>query len=318
LSACSKSSTQVRGKPVMGATSSVPHATRPIANGRSEPLIHIRDLIYKTAGIFQANNKLQLLERHCNKRMKALGVSTLRDYYGCLTVDPIRQAEMASLLNEITVGETFFFRNRPQLDAIRKIVLPTIIDAKLKTSQSPVRIWCAGCSTGEEAFTLSMMLLDETQETLKGYGAEIIATDLNDGAIAHAKAGCYGDRSTRTLEPHFRNKYFNISGDKLQVKPEVQANVSFSRLNLLDDSRRLLAKGMDLILCCNVLIYFDATSKKRVIQHFYRNLLPHGYLFLGRSESLFGISEDFRLVHMPSATAYVKSGRDKADSPRQP
>jgi chemotaxis protein methyltransferase CheR len=301
----------------MMATPSVLRVTGSGGNERSEPLIQIRDLIYKTAGIFQADNKLQLLERHCNKRMKALGVPTLGGYYGCLTVNPMHQAEMVSLLNEITIGETSFFRNRPQLDAIRKIILPTIIEAKSKTGQAPLRIWSAGCSTGEEPFTLSMMLLDETQDTLKGRNAEIMATDLNERSIAHAKAGCYGDQSTRNLEPHFRNKYFNISGDKLQVKPVVQENVSFSRLNLLDDSRMLFAKGMDLILCCNVLIYFDAASKKRVIQHFYRNLLPHGYLLLGHAESLFGISEDFRLVHMPSATAYVKSEKAAADSPRQ-
>jgi chemotaxis protein methyltransferase CheR len=299
----------------MTGASAALRVTDPGANAISEALIQIRDLIYKTAGIFQSDNKLQLLERHCNKRMKALGVPTLRDYYGCLTVNPMHQAEMVSLLNEITIGETFFFRNRPLLDAIRKIVLPTIIDAKSKIGQAPLRIWSAGCSTGEEPFTLSMMLLDETQDTLKGCSAEILATDLNERSIAHAKAGCYDDHSTRSLEPHFRNKYFNISGDKLQVKPEVQANVSFSRLNLLDDSRMLFAKAMDLILCCNVLIYFDAASKRRVIEHFYRNLLPHGYLFLGHSESLFGISEDFRLVHMPSATAYIKSEKGVADSP---
>lgn len=304
----------------MMATPSALRTAGPGANEISEPLIQIRDLIYKTAGIFQADNKLQLLERHCKKRMKALGVPTLGGYYGCLTVNPMHQAEMVSLLNEITIGETFFFRNRPQLDAIRKIVLPTIIDAKsrLKTGSAPLRIWSAGCSTGEEPLTLSMMLLDETQEALQDRGAEIVATDINERSIAHAKAGCYGDHSTRNIEPHFRNKYFSISGDKLQVKPEVQANVSFSRLNLLDDSRMLFAKGMDLILCCNVLIYFDAASKKRVIQHFYRNLLPHGYLLLGHSESLFGISEDFRLIHMPSATAYVKSEKSAADSPGQP
>jgi len=303
--------------PAMMASPSFLRATGSTGNERCEPLIKIRDLIYKTAGIFQADNKLQLLERHCNKRMKALGVPTLRDYYGCLTVNSMHQAEMVSLLNEITVGETFFFRNRPQLDAIRKIVLPTIIDAKSrsKTGQSALRIWCAGCSTGEEPFTLSMMLLDDPQGTLKGCSIEIIATDINERSIAHAKVGCYDDHSTRNLEPHFRNKYFSISGDKLQVTPAVQANVSFSRLNLLDDSRMLFPKGIDLILCCNVLIYFDAASKKRVIQHFYRNLSPHGYLLLGHSESLFGISQDFRLVHMPSATGYVKSEKGAADSP---
>ena len=93
------------------------------------------------------------------------------------------------------------------------------------------------------------------------------------------------------------------------MKPDVQANVNFSRLNLLDDARIMFMKGVDLILCCNVLIYFDAASKKRVIQHFYTNLNPHGYLFLGHSESLFGVTEEFRLVHMPSATAYVKADK---------
>jgi chemotaxis protein methyltransferase CheR len=276
-------------------------------NAKFDPLIQIRDLIYNAAGIFQADNKLQILEDRCRRRMKALGVPTLRDYYGCLTVNSMRQAEMVSLLNEITVGETYFFRNRPQLDAIRKIVLPAIIEAKSKIGQTRLRIWSAGCSTGEEPFTLSMMLLEESQGQLKGWTTEILATDLNERSIAHAKAGCYANYSTRTLEPALRNKYFRVDGDRLQVKPEVKANVIFSRLNLLDDSRMIFAQNIDLILCCNVLIYFDTASKQRVIQHFYRTLLPHGYLFLGHSESLYGINEDFRLVHMPSATAYVKS-----------
>jgi chemotaxis protein methyltransferase CheR len=247
--------------------------------------------------------------------MKALGVATLGAYYGCLTVNSMRQAEMVSLLNEITIGETYFFRNRPQLDAIRKIVLPAIIEAKSKIGQTRLRIWSAGCSTGEEPFTLSMMLLEESHDRLKGWTTEILATDLNERSIAHAKAGCYGEYSTRNLDPHFRNKYFRVADDKLQLQPEVKNNVIFSRLNLLDNSRMLFAQNIDLILCCNVLIYFDTTSKRRVIQRFYRTLLPHGYLFLGHSESLYGINEDFRLVHMPSATAYVKS--DEPDgSPR--
>jgi len=93
----------------------------------------------------------------------------------------------------------------------------------------------------------------------------------------------------------------------LQVNSEMKSCISFQRLNLLDDSRMAFMKGIDLVMCCNVLIYFDGMSKKRVIQHFYNNLLPHGYLFLGHSESLYGVTDDFQLVHLPSATAYVKS-----------
>jgi len=205
-------------------------------------------LIYRVAGIFQADNKLRLLEDRCQKRMHALGVSTLRDYYECLTVKPIRQAELVSLLNEITIGETCFFRNRPQLDAIRKIVLPKIIEAKGKMGLPKLRIWSAGCSTGEEPYTL-VMLLEESQGQLKGWTTEILATDLNERSIAHAKAASYGDYSTRNIEPHFRNKYFTVHGERLRVKPDVQANVNFSRLNLLDDARIMFMKGVDLILC---------------------------------------------------------------------
>ena len=291
---------------IAGSASALPAGAG--ANANSQPLIQIRDLIYKTAGIFQANNKLQVLEDRCGKRMKALGVPTLRDYYSCLTVNPMHQAEMVSLLNEITIVETCFFRNRPQLDAISKIVLPKIIEAKSRLGLRRLRIWSAGCSTGEEPFTLAMVLLEESEGQLKGWSMELLATDLNERSIAQAKAGCYDNHSTRNLESHFRTKYFSSHGDQLQVTPQVQANVSFSRLNLLDDSATLFTDGVDLILCCNVLIYFDAASKGRVIRHFYRTLLPHGYLFLGHSESLFGVSEDFQLVHMPSATAYMKSG----------
>jgi chemotaxis protein methyltransferase CheR len=274
-------------------------------------LVRIRDLIYQVAGIFQPNNKLRLFEDRCGKRMQVLGVSTLRDYYDCLTVKPIRQAELVALLNEITIGETCFFRNQPQLDGIRNIVLPKIVEARAKLPLRHLRIWSAGCSTGEEPYTLSMMMLEETAERLKGWTFEILATDLNERSLAHAKHGSYGSYSTRNLPAFFRDKYFTARGEDLHVNPEVKAKVNFSRVNLSDNARMAFMKGLDMVLCCNVLIYFDGASKRRVIQHFYNGLLGHGYLFLGHSESLYGISEDFRLVHLPSATVYVKSEKRK-------
>jgi len=270
-------------------------------------LIQIRDLVYRVAGIFQPDNKLRLLEDRCSKRMEVLGVTALRDYYDCLTVKPIRQAEMVALLNEITIGETCFFRNQPQLDALRDVVLTRILEARSKLPVRNLRLWSAGCSTGEEPYTLSMMLLEETNARLKGWNFEILATDLNERSIAHAKHGIYGDYSTRNIPQYYRQKYFMARGEGLQVVPDVKAKVNFNRVNLLDAARIAFMKGVDLVLCCNVLIYFDVSSKRQVIQHFYNNLLPHGYLFLGHSESLYGVSDDFRLVHLPSATAYVKT-----------
>lgn len=270
-------------------------------------LVKIRDLIYQVAGIFQPDNKLRFLEDRCQRRLKELRVTSLRDYYDCLTVKPIRQAELVSLLNEITIGETCFFRNQPQLDALRKIVFPAILEAKAKLPIRHMRIWSAGCSTGEEPYTLSMLLSEESAGLLKNWTFEILATDLNERSLAHCKQGTYGDYSTRNLSSHYRQKYFVPAANQLQVNPRLKASVNFSRINLLDDARMAFMKSMDIIFCCNVLIYFDVVSKRHVIQHFYNNLLPHGYLFLGHSESLYGISDDFRLVHMPSATAYVRS-----------
>ena len=279
-------------------------------------LVRIRDLIYQVAGIFQPDNKLRLLEDRCGKRMQVLGVNTLKEYYDCLTTKPIRQAELVALLNEITIGETCFFRNQPQLDALRNIVLPKIVEARAKLPVRNLRIWSAGCSTGEEPYTLSMMMLEETAERMKGWTFEIMATDLNERSIAHAKHGAYGAYSTRNLPPFFRQKYFTARGEDLLVTPEARARVTFNRLNLSDDARMAFMKGLDIIFCCNVLIYFDVTSKRRVIQHFYNNLLSHGYLFLGHSESLYGISDDFRLVHLPSTTAYAKAEKRQVAPPR--
>ena len=278
------------------------------AAGPPDPeLVRLRDLVYQVAGIFHPDNKLRLLLDRCSRRMKELKVATLREYFECLTVKPIRQAELIALLNEITIGETCFFRNQPQLDGLRQIVVPRIIEAKAKLPLRRLRIWSAGCSTGEEPYTLSMLLREEP--LLNDWTIEIIATDLNERSLTHAKNARYGNYSTRNLATLYRQKYFVSGGEFLQVQPAARTNVSFSRLNLSDDARMLFMKGLDVVFCCNVLIYFDLASKRRVIQHFYNNLLPHGYLFLGHSESLYGVSDDFRLVHLPGTTAYVKADR---------
>ncbi|HUA16175.1 MAG TPA: protein-glutamate O-methyltransferase CheR [Verrucomicrobiae bacterium] len=286
--------------------SPTPHAV----DGPPDPeLIRIRDLIYQVAGIFHPDNKLRLLLDRCGRRMKELKVQTLHEYLDCLTIRPIRQTELVALLNEITIGETCFFRNQPQLDALRQIVVPKIIEAKAKLPLRRLRIWSAGCSTGEEPYTLSMLLREESSGRLKDWTVEIQATDLNERSLAHAKNAVYGSYSTRNLSAYYRQKYFVPVGDHLQVQPAIRSDIGFSRLNLSDDARMTFMKGLDVIFCCNVLIYFDLTSKRRVIQHFYNNLLPHGYLFLGHSESLYGVTNDFSLVHLPGATAYIKADR---------
>jgi chemotaxis protein methyltransferase CheR len=285
------------------------HSPLAIEGPPDPELVRIRDLIYQVAGIFHPDNKLRLLLDRCGRRMKEVKANNLREYLDHLTVRPTRQTELVALLNEITIGETCFFRNQPQLDALRQIVIPKILEAKAKLPIRRLRIWSAGCSTGEEPYTLSMLLLDEALGRLKDWTVEILATDLNERSLAHAKNALYGTYSTRNLTPHYRQKYFTPAAEQLQVQPAARTSINFSRLNLSDDARMTFMKSLDLIFCCNVLIYFDLASKRKVIQHFYNNLLPHGYLFLGHSESLYGVTNDFRLIHMPGATAYVKADR---------
>jgi chemotaxis protein methyltransferase CheR len=173
-----------------------------------------------------------------------------------------------------------------------------------------LRIWSAGCSTGEEPYTLAMILLETLQARPENWQIEIIATDINEKSLAKARQGLYAAYSLRNVSRPLLDKYFTpAENNQYLVREAPRALVSFQHLNLFDERRLMFLRGLDVILCCNVLIYFDAESKRRMIQHFYNMLQPHGYFFLGHAESLFGINDDFRLVHFPGATAYARSKR---------
>ena len=277
------------------------------AAGFDSHLYQIRDLIYQIAGILQPDHRLEFLEKRCQKRMAIVGAGTLQDYYDFLTRSANRNAELTELLNEITIGETFFFRNLTQIEALRKVILPAIVENKRRLPFSKLRVWSAGCSTGEEAYTMAILFLEESAGILKNLKFEVVATDLNERSLEKARAGVYGDYATRNLSAYLQEKYFTRAGNLLAVKDTVKSMVQFSRVNLLDDAKMIFMKNMDVIFCCNVMIYFDGAARKKVVQHYYNNLLPKSYLFLGHSESLFGINDQFRLVHFPGATAYYKA-----------
>jgi len=295
-------------------TAAVVHSALGLDGPPDPELIRIRDLVYQVAGIFHPDTKLRLLQDRCARRMKELKSRSLHEYFEHLTLKPTRQIELVALLNEITIGETCFFRSQAQLEAVRQIILPRIVEAKAKFPIRRLRIWSAGCSTGEEPYTVSMVLQDESHR-LKDWAVEIVATDLNERSLNHARNALYGAYSTRHLTPYYREKYFLPVGEELQVHASVRKAVTFSRLNFSDDARMTFMKGIDVIFCCNVLIYFDIASKRRVIEHFYSNLMPHGYLFLGETESLYGVNDQFRLIHLPGATAYVRG--DHGEKGRQ-
>jgi len=282
-------------------------AVTPDSNPGDPAFLKIRDLIYRISGIYHAEEKLYLLISRCARRMDALRVASPSEYLEHLTTRGNRDAELRLLLNEITIGETYMFRHPAQLEALRNLILPQILQVKGLISLKRLRFWCAGCSTGGEPHTLAMFLLEEKDKLLAGWTFEILATDLNDNSLEAARAGIYGEYALRSTSDAMRRKYFKDVGDKkLQANDLLKTQIRFDRINLRDDSKMLFQKGMDVIFCCNVLIYFDLASKRRVVQHFYSNLLPGGYFFMGSAESLFQVDDSFRLVHFPGTTAYWK------------
>jgi chemotaxis protein methyltransferase CheR len=281
-------------------------ATSPKKEELDPVYLKIRDVVYQACGIYHSEEKLYLLAAACKRRMANAKSQEARQYLDLLSAPGTRVLEMRELLNEITIGETCLFRSPPQLAALQNVVLPELIATRGKIGLRKLKIWSAGCSTGEEPYTLSMFLLEQTEKLLKGWTFEITATDLNDRSIETAKAGVYGDYAVRNTSDLYKRKYFVPAGDKLQVTNEVKSRVTFTRLNLSDDSKMLFMKGLDLIFCCNVLIYFDVASKRRVVQHFFSGLQPPGYFFLGSAESLYQVTDQFRLVHLPGTTAYLK------------
>ncbi len=277
------------------------------ALGADPSYLKIRDLIYRTSGIYHPEEKLYLLAARCTARMKQLGIDTPFAYLQVLTTSRTRDDELRLLLNEITIGETYMFRHPPQLEALRTVILPEFIGARNKAGAKRLRFWSAGCSTGEEPYTLAMFLLEESERLFSGWTFEILATDLNDSSLETARVGIYGAYALRNISEALRRKYFTIhNATNLQVRDQLKSLVRFERINLHDDHTMTLEQGMDVIFCCNVLIYFDLESKRRVVRHFYSDLRPGGYLFLGHAESLFRVDDAFHLVHFPKTTAYRK------------
>jgi len=284
-------------------------AEEPKAENLADPAyLKIRDVIYQISGIYQPDEKLYLLASRCARRMAAIKVNTPAEYLEHLTVRGNREAELRLLLNEITIGETYMFRSPAQLDALRHVILPKLVEAKSAMGFKRLRLWSAGCSTGEEPYTLAMFLREESANLLSGWTFDILATDLNDNSLSAAKAGVYGEYALRSTSEALRKKYFREHDEKhLQARDELKSLIRFDRVNLNDDAKMTFLKGMDVIFCCNVLIYFDLASKRKVMQHFYSNLLHGGYLFLGHAESLFQVDNQFQLVHFPGAIGYWKA-----------
>ncbi|MBI5561958.1 MAG: protein-glutamate O-methyltransferase CheR [Deltaproteobacteria bacterium] len=267
----------------------------------------LRDVIYARSGIAFAETKKYLLETRLMRRLEERNLKTFEDYYYFLTYDPAREAEFRHLLNSVVTNETSFFRDPVQLDVFKGGVIPRLIEAKLASGGKHIRIWSAACSTGEEPYTLAMMLMEEPLICKMGITIEIIGSDLSDVVLKTAQSARYDRYSLRNTPEVYLRKYFVPDGDNFMVNGRVQEVVKYRSINLFETAETRAVRGMDVVFCRNVLIYFDEASKKKVCSHLYDSLVKGGYLLVGFSESLHNITRLFRPVSIERSVVYQKS-----------
>ncbi|KAA3637691.1 MAG: protein-glutamate O-methyltransferase CheR [Calditrichaeota bacterium] len=274
----------------------------------------IRDYIHEKCGIYFADNKMYLVKNRLSKRMHELGIKNYRDYFYHVKYDTT-QKEFAQLMNVITTNETSFFRNEPQLLSFAEEALPLTLKEKAKSGKKTIKIWSAGCSTGEEPYTLAIILLEKLRE-IKDWKIEIIANDISEQVLTRARTGIYSGQTLRNMKSDILLKYFIKQDEEYRVKPEVKSLINFSHMNLNDIRRSLYHNNFDYIFCRNVMIYFSEEVKKTLVRNFFDALNPKGYLYIGHAETLHNISKAFKLVYFKNALVYHKEDVN-ADSSKE-
>lgn len=262
----------------------------------------IRDLICQKSGLYFQPSKRQYFLRRLRRRMELYGCHRLSEYYTILESDG---RELSELLNLLTTTETYFFRNRQQLKSFQEEVLPVFIQKKRESGVSHIYLWSAGCASGEEPYTLAMILLD-TLPDIDHWRISMVGTDINTQVLEQARKGIYTARSLRDTPQQYITKYFTKESDHYRICDRVKQMVTFRPGNLVDKQGSSLIQNIDCIFCRNVLIYFNVESCRAVVNMFYENLTRNGYLFLGHSESLYRITTIFKLVKLQHSLVYYK------------
>jgi chemotaxis protein methyltransferase CheR len=272
-----------------------------LARLRPDEFRLIRDLVSAHAGIYFGDEALPIVERRLRERVDALGLSSFGEYYRFLRLSSCGEAEIDEALDLLTTNETYFFREDYQLRALRDEVLPEIARTK---GQKVLSVWSAGCSTGEEAYTLAMVI--SSSALFSGWQVRVYGSDISRRCVVAARRGVYGQSAFRTTPAEIRQNYFVDQPGGAHVADKIRGLCHFGHLNLMDAERVRLVGRVDIVFCRNVLIYFDQRSRKRVIDTLYDRLLPGGLLFLGHSESLLNVSTAFELVHLREDLVYRK------------
>ncbi len=273
---------------------------------REETFVRLRDLIYRASGMHFEQGAQDSLERRLRPRVEAL---RLKDFEGyCLHLQSDREGELQKALDAVAVHETFFFRERRALATFKEEILPRIYEQGEATNERTLRVWSAGCSTGEEAYTLAMLVLETN--LFNDWRIELAASDLSQRVIQEARRGAYGEHSFRNMneeEESTRAKYFRPQPDGTWLANEVLRNaVNFDCLNLVSCQHFGASSKLNVIFCRNVMLYFDAAARRQTVHNLYHQLCPGGYLILGASESLIALNAPFRLAHLRNDLVYQK------------
>jgi chemotaxis protein methyltransferase CheR len=263
----------------------------------------IRDLINDYCGIYFGDDLKFVVHRRLAPRLPALGLEGFGEYYRFLRYDPGRRAEHEEIVERVTTNETYFFREAYQLDAFRDEILPEIA-ARRRPGGQRLAVWSAGCATGEEAYTIAMLVLESG--LFAPSQVHIFGNDISRRVLQVARKGIYGRSSFRQTDERYLRRYFREAAAGYQVRDEVRAMVSFGQINLVDHDGLALLPEVDVVFCRNVLIYFDTDSRKRAIGTFHSKLGKGGYLLLGHSESLMNLSTAFELCHLRNDLVYRK------------
>ncbi len=267
----------------------------------------LSNFVYRKTGIRFESKKIYFISKRVQKRMQILGVATVSEYIRLLRFADFQGREFQNLVDLLTVNETYFFRDFPQLQAFAENCLTEVTEARATRGDYRLRIWSAPCSTGEEPYTLGI-ILHAMIEDIRKWDIEILASDIDRNVLERCRAGVYGRRSLREVPAEYLKSYFTATSDQeeYRVKTEVKKLVRFEHLNLSDKESVRGRKGYDFIFCRNLLIYFDDVSRKQLVDHFYLALNPGGYLFLGSSESVGRISTAFRMKRSGGHLVYYK------------
>ncbi len=263
----------------------------------------LRDLLAQRTGLSFAADARPSIERRLKERLAIVGAQTFAEYYQYLRFNPRASSEWEEAIDLLTTNETYFFREDYQLRSFTSEVLPMLHEQAQHRKR--LALWSAGCSTGEEAYTLAMLVIQSGLFD-DGWEVKVFGSDISKRCIAAARRAVYGPSSFRSTPPEAKRAYFVERPDGLHVVEKVRSMVHFGQMNLLDAERTRLLGRIDAIFCRNVLIYFDAHARKRTIDMFHERLYQGGVLLLGHSESLLNVTTAFELLHLREDLVYRK------------